>query len=71
MDRTTQLLEIRRQTERNYVVDGRLLGVVVLSGLQAACVASAGNRDGFAIISVVLLKFRSELITTTIKIQFC
>ena len=49
-----------------YVVDGRLLGVVVLSGLQAARVASAGNRDGFAIMSVVLLKFRSEL-NTTIK----
>ena len=47
-----------------YVVDGRLLGVVVLSGLQAARVASAGKRDGFAIMSVVLLKFRSELKTT-------
>ena len=40
------------------------MGVVVLSGLQAAWVASAGNLDGFAIMSVVLLKFRSELNTT-------
>jgi hypothetical protein len=51
----------------DYVVDGRLLGVVVLSGLQAAWVASAGNLDGFAIMSVVLLKFRSELNTTRNK----
>ena len=40
------------------------MGVAVLSGLQAARVASAGNLDGFAIMSVVLLKFRSELNTT-------
>lgn len=52
------------RVRHNYVVDGRLLGVVVLSGLQAAWVASAGNLDGFAIMSVVLLKFRSELNTT-------
>lgn len=51
----------------DYVVDGRLLDVVVLSGLQAAWVASAGNLDGFAIMSVVLLKFRSELNTTRNK----
>lgn len=48
----------------NYVVDGRLLGVVVLPALHAAWVASAGNRDGLAMMSVVLLKFRSELNTT-------
>ena len=35
-----------------------------LVGLQAACVASAGSRDGFVRMSVVLLKLRSELKTT-------
>ena len=33
------------------------------SGLQTACVASVGKRDGFVKMSVVLLKFRSELNT--------
>lgn len=37
------------------------------SGLQTACVASAGKREGFVRMSVVLLKFRNELNTAIDK----
>jgi hypothetical protein len=59
-----------REKEKRYAailidyVDGGLLGGWELVGLQAACVASAGSRDGFVRMSVVLLKLRSELKTT-------
>lgn len=35
------------------------------SGLQTACVASVGKREGFVRISVVLLRFLNELKTTS------
>ena len=60
-------MQIWEAASNVYVVDGRLLAIGVLSGLQAACVASAGNREGLAMMSVVLLRFRNELITTETK----
>lgn len=47
-----------------YYVDGETLDVDP-SGLQTACVASVGKREGFVRISVVLLKFLNELKTTS------